>query len=276
MKTILPRLVLATVLATAFASAARAQITLVSETFGGGTETLNGTGADTFASAITLAGGGSAWRTPDDGSIRADGSIAGTTNGAAYLNLGTYINDARGTADGLFTLTATMTKPTGGTWTSLGFFRESTNDNSLSGGNFTGTGLVGYATAIHRTSDGGTSTNFFAGPQSNNAFNPGNLTTTVTFKIELDFTPAGGYNGTNNFGTVRFYNPADTTSVSWTYTYTTAVSIEGIGITYAGAIAGGVDNLTLTQATIPEPSSVATLAGIGLLGFAAVRRRRAL
>ncbi len=276
MKTQLRHL-LATTLVAGSAVFAHAQTTLISDGFSGSSATsLNGAAAETFSSSIVTAGGSATWRAPSDSAIRADGSIGGTAaNGAAYLNLGSYINDAMGTATGSFTLTATVAKPTGsGSWVSVGFFKNSAGDNSLSGSSFTDPTLGGYATAINRRGSDG-STNFFAGSESNNAFNPGNISTAVTFKIELDFTADGGYNGTNNFGTVRFYSPTNLNDVSFSYTYTSAISLEGIGISYAGAgIVGSVDSFTLTQSSIPEPSTYAALIGASVLGLAAWRRRR--
>ena len=269
------RTLLATALVAGSAVFVHAQAILISENFGGSSgDNLNGTTADTFSSAIVTAGGNATWRAPSDSAIRADGSITGSTNGAAYLNLGSYINDAMGTDTGLFTLTTSVAKPTtGGQWVSVGFYRDSADDNSLSGGNFTVAGMPGYATAIHRRGTD-SSTNFFAGAQTNNGFDPGNLSTAVTFKIELDFTEAGGYNGVSNFGTVKFYSPSDLNTVSFSYTYLTAISLEGIGLGYGGTVVGSVDSFTLTQAAIPEPSTYAALIGAGVLGLAACRRRR--
>jgi len=89
--------------------------------------------------------------------FRANGSVVGTgtaTNraGSAYLNLGTYINDAKNTANGKFVPTATISSVTGGNWLALGFatqnapntLRDFTNA-ALGSGN-----TQGYANMIHR------------------------------------------------------------------------------------------------------------------------------
>lgn len=245
------RLFIVAAIASCCAATAQSRITLISEDFNGSSESnLNGTFAGTFDNAVLTAGGDNTWRAPGDGAIGADGSIRGKVSGSAYLKIGSYIDDAMGSLKGRFRLTATLTKPIGGgAWTSLGFFRVSVDDNRFAEYNFTDGALSGLATAIHRRGTD-TGANFFAGPQSSHSFDPGNLATEVTFRIELDFTPAGGYNGTSNFGTVRFHDPADLSRVSWSHTYTKPISIRGVGFGYAGSLHGGIDAFSLIQKPI--------------------------
>lgn len=245
------RLIMAAATASCCAAAMQARITLISEDFNGSNATnLNGTHAGMVDDAILIAGGDTTWRAPSDGAIRADGSISGAIKGSAYLKLGSYIDSAMGSAEGRFILTATLTKPFGGgAWTGLGFFSESANDNRLSTHNFTDGALAGMATAVHRRGTD-TGANFFAGPQSFHPFDPGNLSADVTFSIELDFTPAGGYNGISNFGTVRFRDPLDLSRVRWSHTYEKPVSIRGVGFGYAGSLHGGIETFSLIQEPI--------------------------
>ena len=78
------------------------------------------------------------------GFCQADGDVVGSGQGTAYLNLGTYINNAKGTAAGKFELAATLA-PTTGSWVALGFFNSATPST---GTNFTGNG--GMATILYR------------------------------------------------------------------------------------------------------------------------------
>lgn len=270
-------------LAALASTATAAPVTLVHETFGGsGSASLAGTTPGTFASALTSAtpvAGTATWYASP--AFKADGSIGGATrnDNSAYLYLGSYINNTRGTADGKFTLTANIAKPTAGTWVSAGFLYipsdkiSSSIDQTFNGG--TGN-LNGYGTFLHRTSDSGA--NFFGGAGTTNSNDPGNIDADASITITLDFTPEGGYNGTNNFGTVSFVATwgADQTA-EWSYTWTSSIPITGIGFSSSGTnIAGGVSSLTLTQtlSTVPEPANVALLAGALVAAGAIFRPRR--
>ena len=48
-----------------------------------------------------------------------------------------------------------------------------------------------------------------------------------------------------------------------------------IGATFAGTNIAGVPSFQLTATAVPEPSTYAMLSGLCVLGFAALRRRRA-
>ncbi len=250
--------------ATALLFTAHADLLLIEHSFGGdGAENLHGTDADTFN--IT---GTRSWSAHPD--FKADGSIAVTTeNRGAWLNLGDYINDAIGTADGKFTLTTTIQQPSGGLWVSGGF----AVDNSPLDYIFPAGSIDGLATSLVRSEETSTSnTNYFPGPgTSGTNFNAGNLTGTVTFTTVLDFTPAGGYNVSNkNFGTVTFANSVN--SNTFTSTYDSNYKFNYIGFTASGTdLTGQVDFLQLTQ--IPEPSTVVLLGLALLASLVAVRRR---
>ena len=268
-----------------FLSAASASATvIISESFGGlSSANLNTTTADTFAAGITTAGGSSTWvaKTTD---FRADGSVIGTgdaTNrsGSAYLNLGTYINGAKNTANGKFVLTATISSVTGGSWLALGFATQ-TAPNVLR--NFTnaalGTGNTqGYANMAYRP-NGDIDQWMGLGSLNQVASDDTSFTGSRTMTITLDFTPLGGYNETTNFGTASFganVGVGDTYEEFGSSVFTADAPIGSLLLSWAGNTAagnvtgGGYSALTLTQ--IPEPAA-ALLGGIGLLSL--LRRRR--
>ena len=121
---------------------------IVAENFGGTGAALNGTTADTFDAGITAAEG------PAPGSpLPTSSTMVGSASPqrqAAYLNLGNYINNTKGTANRMFDLTMTIS-PTTGTWISLGF---ATNNTPNTAKDFTNTGsggtTIGIGTIIYR------------------------------------------------------------------------------------------------------------------------------
>jgi hypothetical protein len=237
---------------------------IVAANFGGGGSALNGTSADTFAAGITTAGGSGTWSAGaaflDNGTVNVDGD-----QNAAYLNLGTYINDAKGTATGLFDLTMNISE-TVGAWISFGFGVENTPSTTRNFTNTVGTGgtTTGVATIIRRSAG---DADAFAGPVTAVSIAGPVPTGTRTLTVSLDFTPAGGWNGTTNHGTVSF---SDSVSGPFgSHTYTADNSFGSILISEANASGGTVSSLSLSQ--IPEPTTTALL---GLGGLALLRRRR--
>ncbi|MCX6630380.1 MAG: hypothetical protein NTW28_22400, partial [Candidatus Solibacter sp.] len=163
---------------------------LIKEDFGGTGAALHGTTADTFDAAITAAGGSSTWVAAAN--FLDNGAVTLATRQAAYLNLGNYINNARGTAAGLFNLTMTIW-PTTGTWISLGFATNNT-PNTLKDFTDTGSGAataVGMATILYRATNATPTANAlacFAGPKSALGFGnitgiTGNRTVAVTLDL---------------------------------------------------------------------------------------------
>lgn len=241
---------------------------LISESFGGSaSDPLHGTTADIY-SGIT--NGSSTWNASSD--FKASGAVVTsgmTFNRTAYLSVGSYINDSRGTATGKFILTATIAPVTeGGTgaWASVGFLGGS----SISlDGNFAGsTSTMGYGNAILRKEDSSAS-DYFGGVGATGGLNPGNFQNVISsFTITLDFTPAGGYNGTTNFGTATFSRAGNPTTYS--YTYTSQIGITAIGITTNASGNSVFSDLVLTQ--VPEPSTM-LLSGVAGFGLLLNRRR---
>lgn len=244
---------------------AQADILLIEENFGGsGTDALNGTTADTFNSAITTASGSSTWQAEPD-AYKANGDIVkGPDSGSAFLSLGSYINDAKGTANGKFTLTTTIAQPHSNFWVSSGFF----NNSASVTGNWTNSG--GLATSVNRI-DGSTGSDHYQGPGTGGSvFQAGDLTGTVTFTTTLDFTPGGGYDGSSNFGTVTFANSVN--SNTFTATYGSDPDWTHVGFSHSLQDSGtsNVSSLQLTQ--IPESSTVVLL-GLALLAAVGLRKR---
>ena len=243
---------------------------IVVENFGGTGAALNGTTADLFDPWITAAGGSSTWGAGaaflDNGTVSVD-----AVQNAAYLNLGSYINNTKGTASGLFDLTMTIS-PTVGNWISLGF---ATNTTPNTARNFTDTGstppaglTVGIATIIYRATGAPGELDMFGGLGNQNAVdgpdgNTGNRRLTVT----LDLTPAF-YNGSTTFGKVTWSDSV--LGTLGTFNYTAARSFGSILISEANSSGGTISGLTLSQ--IPEPSTLALL-GLGGLGLILRRRR---
>jgi hypothetical protein len=222
---------------------------IVAENFdGSGSGGLNGTAADTFSPDITAAGGSAIWAAGNG--ILDNGVFNASDQKAAYLNMGSYINDTKGTADGLFELTLTIS-PTTSAWISLGFGQENTPSIDK---NFTNTGsganTYGLGTIIYRaqTSSPAGELDMFGGPGNQNVVDgPDGNTGSRTLTVSLDLTPSGGYNGSSNYGKVTWSDSV--LGVLGSYTYTTARTFNSILITEANGSKGTISNLTLYNHT---------------------------
>jgi hypothetical protein len=243
------RIVFCGLMAVVLTAASANAVVIVAENFGGdGSGVLNGTPADTFSPAITAAGGSATW-VANSGFL--DNGAVNVNKKAAYLNMGSYINNAKGTAKGLFTLTMTMTQPTG-TWISLGFGQENTPNTEKDFTN-TGTGTAttyGLGTILYRSPTGTPpgELKMYGGPGSGNAVTyVGSYTGTRTLTVTLDLTPAGG-----TYGKVTWSDSV--LGVIGSYTYTAARTFNSILITVAATSAGTISNLTLSQAGQSSPA----------------------
>jgi hypothetical protein len=235
---------------------------IIAENFGGdGTGVLNSTAADIFSPAITSAGGSATWLAA--AGFKDDGSVAPATFQSAYLTVGSYINATKGTASGLFALSATLTQSTTGDWGSIGFFRNPATTTDFTKPSGDG---IGLATMIYRTSgelDG------FGGPGSlNNVDGPDAQSGPQLLTVLLDLT---GHDNTTNFGSVSFYQgTADPGNLLGTYNYTADYSFDAIGLSQA-EYNGTYSGLQLEQVPEPGAAALAGLAGALVL----LRRRRA-
>ena len=232
-------------------------IEIVNEDFVGAG--LNGSTA-IVDSAVIAAGGTATWDA--NANFLADGSFAsqGGENTSAHLTLGEYINNTKGTADGLFTLTATIQR-TGGQWFSVGFSSlddPDINNHFLNANNNTGTIIQRNNNAFDVFTLGNTSLTDIPGF-------PG----ARTVSIELDLRD---HNGIDDFGTARYFDSQQATALA-TFNYASDTDFQSIIISGPANAAGTISNLTLTQAVaaIPEPSSLTVL---GLGSLLVMRRRR--
>lgn len=227
---------------------------------------LNTKVADTFNAAITTAGGNGTWaastRFKQNGSLTNDG---GNIRTSANLQLGNYINNTKGTSNGQFDLTMTIvdifTSPFSFDYLSLGF------SSAALGGLATTSDFQdqsSVATIILRRSRG---TETYGGLNLANSLLGPNLPGPRTFTVSLNLTPAGGYNGTSNFGTVTWSDSVFGNIRS--FTYTAATDFNYIYLSQ-NSITAQIDNLTLT--TVPEPSSVALMVG-AFLGLVVMGRK---
>lgn len=235
----------------------QAAITIVAENFGGNSTTnLAGTTADTFAAGITTANGSATWG--GSALFKADGSIANTQfSRLVYLNLGSYINAAKGQSNGFFELKTTIS-PTTGTWLSIGFSNSSAPSASA---NFTnGGGLGTMAYRANGDIDQWAGVNNGNEIAADNVLFTGNRTLTVTLDLR-DYNVVN-----NNFGSVSFRDSV--AGVFGSYNYTANQNFNSILLSTAST-SGSYSALSLTQ--IPEPGT-ALLGGLGLLAL--LRRRR--
>ncbi len=239
-----------------------ASITLIGENFGGTGAALNGKTADVFNPDLSAAGGSSAWVAAgnflDNGAVVTD-PAAGTS---AYLNFGSFINNAKGTASGYFVLTLTIS-PIVGQWISLGFAAENTPSTSK---NFTGTSgspaTTGLGTLLYRGTAATSPNNvgefdmFGGNGNANGVDGPDGNTGVRTVSVTLDLTPLGGYNGTSNFGKVIWSDSV--LGLLGSYTYTTAKSFGAVLISEAFGATGTIKDLSLTQ-QLPQPFRLAMI-----------------
>jgi hypothetical protein len=240
-------------------------VPIIVENFSGASTSLHATSADAFAAAITTAGGISTWGAGS--AFLGNGAVNGLNNAGAFLNLGSYINNTKGTAAGKFDLTLTIAEATG-SWVSLGFVTG--NAPSLSQ-NFTT--MNGLGTIIYRSQSGTAAPNvngeldMFGGPNNTNVVDgPDSNTGFRTLTVTLDLTPAGGYDGTSNFGKVTWSDSV--LDVLGSYTYTTSRNFDSILITQ-GTTTSTINALALYQ-TIPINTFASWIGGFNVGTFTGV------
>jgi lysophospholipase L1-like esterase len=225
------------------------RLTLIEENFTG-SGALHGTTADTVDASIVTAGGSATWVTGSG--FQQNGAVS-SGNISASLNLGSFINSAKNTANGKFELTMAISE-VAGTWISLGFGAENAPSPTR---NFTNTGsgtttTTGLATIIYRAQSGIVSPSangeldMFGGTTNTNAVDgPDGSTGTRTLTVTLDLTPAGGFNNTTHFGKVTWSDALLGTLGS--HTYTTNRNFGSVLITTVAGSSGTISRLALRQ-----------------------------
>lgn len=217
---------------------------------------LHGTQA-VMSQGVLDAGGNATWTA--NTAFNADGSIAFQSgSGLARLALGSYIWDARGSENGLFTLTSTISIASG-TWISVGFYHtEAGTGTYFSNGTPGGSPGPGMSTALIRSTN---VINYYGGKGVNQSSTPGSATGAVTFTISLDLR---SWNGTTNFGTVTFSN--DKVGEARTVTLTDDGGVnpfQYVGFSGNSSPNGTISNFSLSQ--VPEPSIMLMLSALPLL-----------
>ena len=220
-------------------------VTLVEHHFGGSSATnLHGAAANTFDST-KITGVTGNWVAATE--FKADGSVTvgsgNLTSRSAYLDLGGYINAAKGTSAGLFRLTATYDVTI--RWLSIGFSSLSApaTNNPFSHATVGGLGTM-YA---FTTTSGGALTLYTAdvlGAGNGQRGDTGAYTNPLMLTIELDYRT---WNGTTDFGKVTYF--AGATQVhSFSFTSATGTMARSILIsTNHTSASGDYDNIILQQ-----------------------------
>ena len=215
--------------------------TLLGEYTFDGTGDLDGKTA-TVDSGITDAGGSDTWTAHK--SINADGSLDGAASGSAYIDLGSYIEDAKGTATGVFELTVDVSVPDTG-WLSVGF-----GDSSAKRTDWAYGGSGGFLTT--RMGPEGWDRDITSMLYENNETQIRSYDTTGprTLTITLDYST---WDGVNDHGSVTFDHGEGGSSGTVALDPTDgARDIQYILLSKHGDTAGTVfNNLTLTQITQP-------------------------
>ena len=232
---------------------------------GSGSTNLNGTTPDITQGTTT-------WVADTEYKADGTGTATATTNTSirAYLTLGNLIDDNRGNANALYTLSATFNVTSTGTatiWHAFGFWDENAPTE-----NFGSTPSDGTAWMLRRAN---ADIQTFLGPRTSGGLtetgaSPDDVAGTVDLQVVLDLTD---WNGATNWGSVTYYGKLSSAS---TYNLIASGELGSTNSTFravgigGGEAAGNFDFFQLSQ--IPEPSS------IGMLGFAGaallMRRRR--
>lgn len=221
---------------------ATAQNIIVDETFDGAGAALNGSTAEVFENAITAVGGSNTWVASDTFSDNGGVAPGSTTNSSAHLNLGSYINNTKGTSSGIFELTMTIgdVAGTGNTWLSMGFSALSTPATNNHFLNLQGTGTIILRASGELDMWGGAgNVSAIDGPNDN----AGDRTLTVRLDLST-------HNSVNNFGSVTWSDSLLGQVNS--HTYTQDVNFSSIFLSEANGTTSTISNLTLSQVDVVQ------------------------
>lgn len=238
-----PKIALTLTVATLLISdSATAQNIIINESFDGTGAALNGSTSEVFDNAITAAGGSNTWVAADTFSDNGEVAPGSFTNSSAHLNLGSYINDTKGTRAGIFELTMTIGDVTGAgvTWLSMGFSELSSPaiDNHF-------LNLQGTSTIILRSIG---ELDIWAGPGNASPIDgPNGNTGDRTLTIMLDLST---HNGVDNFGSVIWSDSM--LGIVSGHAYTQDVDFSSIFLSETNATSSTLSNLTLSQVDVTQ------------------------
>jgi lysophospholipase L1-like esterase len=201
--------------------------------------------------------GSTAWVA--DAEYEADGSVlvnAANASRRAYLTLGGLIDDNRGNADAIYTLSATINVLPGSTgiWEAIGFWNQ-----DAPGENFGSNPSNGSAWMLRRDN---AQIRVFRGLRTANgitesAASPNNVAGTVDLQVVLDLT---GWNGTDNWGSVT-YSAKLTTDPAFTEIAAGELdasnsTFRAVGLGGGGVVAAQVSAFELSKIS-PTPPRIA-------------------
>ncbi len=167
--------------------------------------------------------------------FNADGTISLSGNSSASISIGDVINDAAGTPNGLFELSATLapTVGTGNNWYSLGFSQLATPNNGmhfLNSNDGLGSILLRSNTEIDMFAGNGFTPNgMFPAGNTNLIDGPTigpNTTEPRVITIEIDLRNA---NGIDDFGTVTYFDSSQVDPEIGSFTYTNEAVLANTG-----------------------------------------------
>jgi hypothetical protein len=239
----------------------QAQLTnLINHNFTGSSNTnLSGTAVGGFDSAkitgVTGNWAGTSWFKADGSSAAGNGTFR-----SGYIDLGGYIDSAKGTSEGLFRLSSTFDVTDN--WLSIGFSLTSTPPAN---GHYAEPATAGFASL--RYVSGAASQSHVLGGTSE--ANHDTFSGPTTFSIELDYRL---WDGETNFGTITWYESENLLRTVDLDATTGAELPRSILISRSAA--GGVGTYSeLSLQQIPEPATAGVLLGLVAAGLCLARRR---
>lgn len=172
------------------------RVVLVEHQFDGlSSVNLDGLPFDFVAPELSSAGGSSYWLAATN--FKADGSVLAGGNSNAQIRLGSLINDAKGTPNGRFELTATLARPTEH-WMSVMFHGDAAPSTVTH--HVHGAGSIG---ALEYDTIGILNTKVLANENQLGSVATG-LSNARTLTVALDYTPASGYDGVTHHGVITW------------------------------------------------------------------------